>query len=120
MSADRPDPAAFLDTRHADAQADRYGIVPEGFCAAYGESTIRAALRAAERAPTTTPAGELRRCPNCGSVRVHGKPGHREIPNKRSEAHKCNDCGEHFDETAPSADDSAPGRQATFREVCER
>jgi len=124
MSAKRatPDPD-FIDDRHGDDDADPYGIVPDGFVERWGASSIDEALRKAEEAPSTTPDGEMRRCPNpdCGSIKVIAKPGHKPMPNKREESDfKCGECGFHFSDPAPSREDSMPGEQATFRDVFRR
>lgn len=114
MSAKR---RQFVDDRNHDR--DPYDIIPEGFLLAYNASSISEALKKAEQAPSTTPEGELRRCPDCGSIKVLSKPGHREIPNKRSEKYKCGECGGHFDTPDDPKDKSAPGEQSTLDE-CTR
>jgi len=121
MSAKRPTPdPEFVDDRHGDDERDPYGIVPDGFVERWGASSIDEALRKAEQAPSTTPDGEMRRCPDCGSVKIVSKPGHKEMPNKRDEPLKCGECGAHLSSAAPSREESMPGEQATFRDVFRR
>jgi len=103
-----PDPAG--------RQRDPYGIIPEGFLAAYGATSIPEALRTAEQAPSSTNPYDMSRCPECGSTVVIPKPGHREISNKRDGAYKCGECPAHFDEPAPSKLEAAQQRVADQRE----
>jgi len=119
MSTDRP-PAPVADDRHesdTDADHDPYGIVPEGFVANYNASSIPEALDKAEQAASRTPTDEMRRCPECGSVRIRIKPGAVAVEHQRDEAYKCDNCPAHFDEPAPSREEAAPGEQVTFDEV---
>lgn len=122
MSADRPE--RFVDDRDGDAHRhDPHDLVPDNFVQAWNRqtdatvTTIPEALAVAERAPSSTPHGEFRRCPECQSVKVRHKCGSREIPNERDGEFKCEECGEHFSNPGESREDAMPGEQATFREV---
>lgn len=122
MSADRPDPQEFVDDRshkRIPDDAPLREIAPDDFVARSGKSTLREALKAAER-QTSRGTDELPRCPECGSIRLRKKPGAIEMPHKRDEPFKCTGCGEHFDNPAPSREDARDGQQATLREVSER
>lgn len=81
-------------------EVDPYGIVPDSFTDDWGEDTIPAALEAAERAKSTTPREEMKRCPECGSVRIHNRPG-KSQPHKRPYAYNCTGCWSFFDEPDP-------------------
>ena len=83
---------------------DPYDVVPDGFCEAWGEDTIPAALEAAERAGSTTPSETRVRCPECFTVKISPKPGHNAMPHKRDTAYKC-DNSHHFDDPWPPACD---------------
>jgi len=96
--------------------ADPYGIIPEGFLAAYNASSIPEALRKAERAPSTTNPFEQRRCPACGSTKVIPKTGHREMPQKRETEFKCGECPTHFDSPRDSKLAEAKQRAAECRD----
>jgi hypothetical protein len=78
------------------AERDPHGIVPESFWQRY--DSIAAAQRDAERQGTTQP-----RCPNrrCHSTRIQKKVG-ADSPQRKPGAYRCDNCGEHFDEPAPS------------------
>jgi ribosomal protein L37AE/L43A len=50
---------------------DPHGIIPEAFKNTYPNAdSVRAALRHAERLPSSTPAGERPTCPECDSVTI--------------------------------------------------
>ena len=85
----------------ATDEIDPYDVVPDGFCEAYGEDTIPAALTAAERADSTTDPDTRERCPACGSVRYKTKVFAQDIGNRRDTNHKCTNCLTHFDDPAP-------------------
>ena len=76
---------------------DPHGILPECFKREYADcESVKQALAKAERAPSTTPEDEQRRCPVCGSRRVRGKKGSKQMPNQRPEDWKCTSCYCHF------------------------
>ena len=112
MSADTD----FVDDRAPDAH-DPYGIIPEGFVDAYGATSIPEALRKAEQAPSRTPTDEMRRCPNCHSVRIRIKPGDPDREQRREGAYTCAECSTHFDTPAPSREACRDHEQATLDEV---
>ena len=112
QSLGRASDGSFVDKPYQIDHDDPHGILPNNFLESWGERNVAAALRAAEEAPSSTPDGELRRCPYCDSIKVRSKPGHQEIPNKRPENHKCGECGEHFDSPA----DPIPSEQLTLRQ----
>ena len=111
MSAKRHPP-----TDEAKPDRDPHDIIPDGFLAAYGASTIPEALRKAERAPSTTNPHTQPRCPECGSTKVIPKPGHHELPDKKDTDNKCGECGHHFDQPAPSKLEAAKQRAAERRD----
>ena len=94
-------------------------IVPDDFVARSGESTLRDALKAAERATSRAP-DELPRCPDCGSVRLRKKAGHLDMTHRKDGQFKCTNCGHHFDAPAPSREAARRGEQATLPGVRER
>ena len=114
MSADTD----FVDDR-APVDHDPYDIVPDGFCEAYGATSIPEALRKAEQAPSRTPTDEMRRCPNedCLSVRIRIKPGDPERKQRREGAYTCAECSTHFETPAPSREACRDHEQATLDEV---
>jgi len=91
-------------------------IVPDGFIERSAATTLRGAIREAEQAPSSTPHGELRRCPQCDSVKVYQKSGDLTTSQARSEPLKCGECGAHFDEAGDSKHDAGPGQQVTLSE----
>ena len=85
-------------------EIDPYGVVPDGFCEAWGEESIPAALEAAERASGTTDRSEKPRCPACRvSTRIRKKSDKLEMPHQIDVGYKCGnpDCTAHFDDPAP-------------------
>ena len=112
MSTDRDQ---FVDERDA-SDPDPYGIVPDDFVARSSASTIAGALREAEQ-QTSRDRRALPRCPECTSVQLVRKHGHVEMDHKVDTDYKCDACGAHFDEPAPSIEESMPGEQADLREV---
>jgi len=94
MSAKRPPP--MVDDRER-REIDPHGIIPEGFVESWGAKSVAEALRIAEEAPSSTPAHELPKCPQCGSQKIHRKHGKREIATRREEDYKCSECLEHFE-----------------------
>ena len=113
--ADDNDTSEWVDDREIDH--DPYGIVPDGFCAAWNATNIPDALAAAEDAPSSTPRGELRRCPHCQSVKVRQKKANYQIEHMRPENYRCEECGEHFDDPAQPSEERFAGVQATLTEV---
>ena len=111
MSAKRHPPAV-------DSKRDRdpHDIIPDGFLAAYGASTIPEALDKAERAPSTTNPHTQPRCPDCGSIKCIPKPGHHEMDAKKDTKFSCGECGHHFDQPAPSKLKAAKQRAAERRD----
>ena len=118
MSTDRP-PAPTVDDRHEggiDPANDPHGVIPEDFLDAYDADSVPEALAKAERAASRTPEDEMRRCPECESVRITIKVGAVECDHQREERFKCTN-GHHFDDPLPSRTDAAPGEQQTLGEV---
>lgn len=76
------------------AGPDPHGIVPDTF----DYESIAAAQRDAERQGATQ-----KRCPNrrCRSTRIQKKVG-ADSPQRKPGAWRCDNCGGHFDEPAPS------------------
>ena len=111
MSAKRHPPT---DDRTPDR--DPHDIIPDGFLDAYGATSIREALRKAERAPSTTNPHTQPRCPSCGSIKCIPKPGHHELDAKKDTKFSCGECGAHFDQPAPSKLKAAKQRAAERRE----
>ena len=133
MSVDRNSSKQFVDDRHPTSRIDpaklvyyeRAGVdpesvVPEGFCQRYGTTSIRRALRRAERDARDGDDRQLPRCPDCGSTKVLSKTGAREIPNKTDTDKKCGECGSHFSTPAASREESMPGDQSTLREATRK
>ena len=81
---------------------DPFGVVPDGFCDAWGADTIPEALAIAEGAPGTTPNEEKPRCnePGCWTTRLHVKTASRDIPNQVDTKYRCYN-GHHFDDPRP-------------------
>ena len=93
---------------------DPFGVVPDGFCDAWGADTIPEGLERAERAPSSTPEEEHRRCPVCGSVRVRKKIKRRDVPNARPEPFKCTSCYQHFEKPiTPNDPETMHGKSTT-------
>jgi len=86
---------------------DHLDIVPDEFLDAYGTNDVSEALREAEKARSTTPYENMRRCPYCNSVKVRQKTeSFAARASRKPEDHKCVECGEHFDNPIrPDADD---------------
>jgi transposase-like protein len=110
-----------MSTQHRQGDdrppADPHNVVPAGFLENYpAADTIREALRLAEQETSTTDHDEMPRCPACKSVNITRKCDWRDQPNRREGDCKCQNCGEHFAEPAPSVADEN-GRQATLSEV---
>jgi len=121
MSTPPTDWTDWTDDRTTDH--DPHGIVPSDFVRAWNSqtsetvTTIPEALAVAERAPSSTPHGELRRCPECSSVSVSSKTAIVERENTKEGTHKCSACGAHFDEPLPSEESELAHSQATLGEV---
>lgn len=113
MSAKRHPP-----TDDSKRDRDPHDIIPDGFLEAYNATSIPEALDKAERAPSTTNPYTQPRCPDpdCGSIKVIPKPGHRELPDKLDTNFSCGECGAHFDEPAPSKLEAAKQRAAERRD----
>jgi len=107
----------WVDDREIDH--DPYDIVPDGFCENWNATNIPDALANAEEAPSSTPRGELRRCPHCQSVKVRMKKANYELEHMRPENYRCEECGEHFDDPQRPSDDRVAGVQATLTEVAD-
>ena len=121
MSTDRPD-AEFVDDRETEPipdDAPLREIVPDDFVARSGESTLRDALKAAERQTSRDPDA-LPRCPECLSVRIRSKKGRPSREDRKDGDYKCTSCSHHFDEPAPSREEVRDGDQSTLPGVCER
>jgi len=83
---------------------DPYGILPGGpdaFCEEWGADTVAEALAAAEDAPSTTPAADMRRCKFCGSRKLRKKKANYNIEHMKAEGFRCEECHEHQDNPAP-------------------
>jgi len=122
MSDTPTDWTDWTDDRTTDH--DPHNLVPSGFVDAWNSqtsetvTTIPEALAVAERAPSSTPHGELRRCPSCESVTVTSKTAIVERENQEPGAHKCAACGAHFDEPLASREAELDHSQVTLGEVC--
>jgi len=71
----------------------------------WGGDDPEEALERAERAPSSTPKDQMKRCPNCGGFRVILKPGTiQNIPHRKQSKYKCprEGCYSHFDTPARS------------------
>ena len=81
---------------------DPFGVVPDGFCDAWGADTIPEALAIAEGAPGTTPNDEKPRCnePGCWTTRISPKTASRDIPNQIDTKYRCYN-GHHLDDPRP-------------------
>ena len=112
---DSADTSEWVDDREIDH--DPFDIVPDGFCEAWNATNIPDALAAAEEAPSSTPRGELRRCPHCQSVKVRMKKANYELEHMKPESYRCEECGEHFDDPQRPSDERVAGVQATLTEV---
>jgi len=68
-------------------------------------------LEQAEKASSTTPDVQKKRCPHCHSTRVILKPSWWEIKSKIDTKYKCNDnsCLEHFNEPLPPLEEIGMG-----------
>lgn len=120
MSIDRDAPE-WVDDRQTDRipdDAPLREIAPDDFVARSSESTLREALKAAER-QTSRDGDELPRCPECLSFRLRRKPGRLDMPHRIETAYKCVN-GHHFDEPAPSREEAREGEQDTLPGVRER
>lgn len=109
MSTQRP--AAFVTPDPDDP--DPYGIVPDGFVSRFESAeTIPEALEAAAHLPSTTGAGEKRRCPECLSCKVRRR---RDFANQTDidADWKCNDegCCATFNRPIPPANDVLGDRE---------
>jgi len=85
---------------------DPYGILPNGpdaFCEKWGADTVAEALSKAENAPSTTPREDMRRCPQCGSVKITEKVPKFGMEHMKPEKFKCYECEPvyHFDDPLP-------------------
>ena len=121
MSTDRRE-REFVDDRETERipdDAPLREIVPDDFVARSAESTLRDALKAAERQTSRDPDA-LPRCPDCLSVRIRSKKGRPSREDRKDGDYKCTSCSHHFDEPAPSREEVRTGDQTTFREVMRR
>ena len=90
---------------------DPYGILPNGpdaFCEEWGADTVAEALSKAEQATSSTPREDMRRCPQCGSVKVTVKaPNHNDYQNMKPEKYRCEECEpvHHFNNPLPPLSD---------------
>ena len=88
----------------ADEWDDPHGLIPEEFREEYGDcETVADALRKVECAPSTTPADDRPRCPECGSSQVSVKPSTiGDHPERRDGRFRCakQGCRVHFDQPA--------------------
>jgi len=81
-------------------RVDPLGIVPPGFVAAYGGRSIADALDKAEDASPRTPTDEMKRCRECGTVRVRRKAG-RDASEREPGQYLCAECDTHQDALLP-------------------
>jgi len=107
----------WVDDREIDH--DPFDVVPDGFCEAWNATNIPDALANAEEAPSSTPRGELRRCPNenCQSIKIRRKKANYELEHMKPENYRCEECGTHFDTPAAPSNEQATGEQTTLTEV---
>jgi len=121
MSDSAHDWTDWTDDRTTDH--DPHDLVPDDFVRAWNSqttetvTTIPEALAVAERAPSSTDHGELRRCPSCESVTVTSKTARVERENQKDGALKCAACGAHFSDPLPSKEAELNHSQATLSEV---
>jgi len=94
-------------------EIDPHGIIPDSFLADWQADSIREAMRKAEAAPSTSDLTTRKRCPACGSTAWFEK-GDVEMDHKRPEPNCCSDCGEHFNEPAPSKQEAMAGERVTL------
>ena len=117
MSTDQPD--RFVDDgpdERIPADAPIRQIAPDDFVARSSAQTFREALLEADRAMATSER-ELPRCPDCDSITIRRKPDRFEIATKIDTEYKCCFCNAHFDEPAPSLEESMPGEQTDLTSV---
>lgn len=108
-SPDSVDDAAVDDSD----EYDPYGIIPDGFVERFPDAdTVPEALRAAEKAPSTTDYSAQPRCRHCGSIRIVEKTGWTSSPIRLDAPLKCDGCGSHMAETLPPKDAFAPDEPA--------
>ena len=122
MSTDRREREEFVDDRETERipdDAPLREIVPDDFVARSGESTLRDALKAAERQTSRDPDA-LPRCPDCLSVRIRSKKGRPSRSDRKDGDYKCTSCSHHFDEPAPSREEVRDGDQSTLPGVRHR
>ena len=121
MSTDRRE-REFVDDRETERipdDAPLREIVPDDFVARSAESTLRDALKAAERQTSRDPDA-LPRCPECLSVRIRAKKGRPSREDRKEGDYKCTSCSHHFDDPAPSREAARDGDQSTLPGVRER
>jgi len=83
------------------AGVDPYGVIPDEFPEMWDADGVEEALEKAERAPTTTPREERKRCPECGATRVRLKTAAVKQSHQIDTTRKCNSCLAHFDNPLP-------------------
>jgi uncharacterized paraquat-inducible protein A len=93
-------PHAPDDPRDPHGIFNDIGGVDE-FLATHDADTLEEALRAAERAESTTDPETRPRCPECESIRLREKVGLVEREYQRPERFCCDTCGLHFDVPLP-------------------
>ena len=97
---------------------DPYGILPDGpdaFCEEWGADTVAEALSKAENAPSTTPKAQMRRCPNCFSVKLREKKSAMpDSPQRKVPKFRCEECHQHTDQPTDPPADMAADELATF------
>ena len=90
---------------HTADAPDGHDLIPDDFVATWDEeadreiTTVAEALRVAERAPSTTPDTERRRCPDCLSVKIMPRPD-------STPAYACGECSATFATPLPAPTDA--------------
>lgn len=85
-------------------------IAPDDFLSTWGASSYEEAINRAEQAPTTTPAEELPRCPECQSQRIKHKTEKHDGQGAKDGAYVCTACRNHFEEPVyldPASEEAA-------------
>lgn len=87
-------------------------IAPDDFLSVWGASSYEEALKKAERAKTTTPTSERKRCPECRSQRVRRLSDKTRAKQQRKTDHDylCTTCRHRFDSPVFGEE---PARQPT-------
>jgi DNA-binding transcriptional regulator YiaG len=78
-------------------------VIPDTFPEEWDADTVEGALEKAEKAPSTTPGREKKRCPaeGCLSTKIQLKTGVGTRKNEKKERYKCNHCSFHTNNPLP-------------------